>query len=57
MTLNDLYLLNNDWDPGTEIVIRNGLSPETMEMREAIRIYGRKRVIGFSVTEVWLHEN
>lgn len=58
MTLSGLYLLNDDWHPDTEIRVYHGYNCETLELREAIPLYGGKRCTKFfSREEVWLYEN
>lgn len=57
MTLRELYLLNNDWAADTKITVRCIFDSETLEMRKAIHIYGRERVLWFSREEVVLYEN
>lgn len=57
MTLIKLYLLNNDWHADTKIMVSCISGSETMEMRKAIYMYGRKRVLWFSREEVVLYEN
>ena len=57
MTLSGLYLLNDNWHPDTEIRVYHGYNCETLELREAIQLYGGKDVLSFSREEVWLYEN
>ena len=57
MTLTKLYLLNNDWYPDTKIMVHRISGSERLEMRKAIHLYGRERVLWFSQEEVCLYEN
>lgn len=57
MTLIKLYLLNNDWQADTKIMVHRISGSETMEMRKAIYLYGRERVLCFSQSGVVLYEN
>lgn len=57
MTLIKLYMLNNDWQADTKIMVNRISGSKTMEMRKAIYLYGRERVLWFSRSEVVLYEN
>lgn len=57
MRLIKLYVLNNDWQSDTKIMVHRISGSETMEMRKAIYLYGRERVRWFSQSEVVLYEN
>ena len=57
MTLIKLYLLNNDWQADTKIMVHRISGSERLEMRKAIYLYGRERVLWFSQSEVVLYEN
>lgn len=56
MKLNVLYILNFDWKLDTEINVHHGIECEVLPMREAILLFGTKKVLGFSQSEVWLYE-
>lgn len=56
MTLIKLYLLNNDWQADTKIMVHRISGSERLEMRKAIHLYGRERVLWFSREEVMLYE-
>lgn len=57
MTLIKLYLLNNEWQANTKIMVNRISGCETMEMRKAIYLYGREGVLWFSQSEVFLYDN
>ena len=57
MTLNKLYLLNNDWQLDTKINVHHGIECEMLPMREAIRLFETEKVIEFSQSDVWLYKN
>lgn len=57
MTLINLYLLNNDWQHDTEIMVYYVNACKKMRMQKAIHLYGKKRVLWFSREEVVLYEN
>ena len=56
MTLIKLYLLNNDWQYDTKIRVNRISDSEMMEMRKAIDLYGRERVLWFTRSEVMLYK-
>lgn len=57
MTLITLYLLNNDWQYDTEIMVYHVYTCEKMRMQKAIYLYGEKRVLWFNQSEVQLYES
>lgn len=56
MRLIDLYLSNIDWKPEMEILVRHAFDCETLEMRKALRLYGKEKVLWFSQAEVYLYK-
>lgn len=56
MTLIKLYLLNNDWQADTKIMVHRISGSERMEIRKAIYLYGRERVLWFSQAAVTLYK-
>lgn len=56
MTLIKLYILNNDWQVDTKIMVHRISGSERLEMRKAIYLYGRERVLWFSQEEVVLYK-
>lgn len=56
MTLIKLYLLNNDWQADTKIMVHRISGSERLEMRKAIYLYGLERVLCFSQAEVVLYK-
>ena len=56
MKLINLYLLNNDWQHDTKIRVNHISDSEMMEMREAINLYGREKVLWFTRSEVMLYK-
>ena len=57
MTLITLYLLNNDWQYDTEIMVYHVNTCKKMRMQKAIYLYGKKRVLWFNQSEVQLYES
>lgn len=56
MKLIKLYLLNNDWQYDTKIRVNHISDSETMDMRKAVHLYGRERVLWFTQSEVMLYK-
>lgn len=56
LTLIKLYMLNNDWQADTKIRVYSISGSETLEMRKAIYLYGRERVLWFSQSAVMLYK-
>lgn len=55
MKLNELFLLNNDWQLDTEINVFHRRKCDVLPMREALRLFGTGEVLVFSQSEVWIY--
>lgn len=56
MRLIELYISNIDWKPEMEILVHHAFNCETLEMRKALRLYGKEKVLWFTQSEVMLYK-